>query len=247
MQPQKPPKPSFRCAIFHKLSPLRTVTVESEGAVGATGAVAAILIGVPGTICSGWTMPGLMAASSCQRWPSPKFICASFHNESPYFTMTLRGPAAFEIAGAAGAGCVVGATPRGQYATSPSSGVEISSAFANSGAIGASCTAGTSVFGFETANLEFTAIAREVEEVESIRVAGVRLGTGVGAIGFGSTNRVFNVGVPSSAFGNTGAVGALRGVASTTFGSGIVNSGFAEARTAFATGRWYSASSPVCE
>src|ERR1700720_4613740 len=140
MQPQKPPKPSFRCAIFHKLSPFRTVTVESEGAVGATGAVAAILIGVPGTICSGWTMPGLMAASSCQRWPSPKFICASFHNESPYFTMTLRGPAAFEIAGAASVDCVVGAT-------NPNSGIETTSGFANTGATGFSCATDAGTFG----------------------------------------------------------------------------------------------------
>src|ERR1700675_1033971 len=102
MQPQNPPKPSFFCAIFHKLSPLLTVTVESEGADGATGAVVAILIGMPGTMWSGLTMLGLMAASSCQRWPSPKLICASFHNESPYFTMMLRGTAALEIVGGAG-------------------------------------------------------------------------------------------------------------------------------------------------
>src|SRR6202051_3264133 len=145
MQPQNPPKPSFFCAIFHKLSPLRTFTLESEGAVGATGAVAAMLIGVPGTMCWGLTMPGLMAASSCQRWPSPKFICASIHNESPYFTMTLRGPAALENAGAVGAGCVVG-----RNAAKPTSGIELSSACANTGAIGASCAAGTSMFGFET-------------------------------------------------------------------------------------------------
>src|ERR1700675_1221914 len=105
MQPQNWPKPNFFCAIFHRLSPLRTLTVESEGADGATGAVAAMLIGMPGTMCSGLTMPGLMAASSCQRWPSPKLIFASFHNESPYLTMMLRGPTAFEMAGAAGAGC----------------------------------------------------------------------------------------------------------------------------------------------
>src|SRR6202049_3233395 len=133
MQPQNPPKPNFFWAIFHKLSPLRTVTSESEGAVGATGAVAAMLIGVPGTMCWGLTMPGLMAANSCQRWPSPKFICASFHNESPYFTMMLRGPAAFEIVGAAG--CVASAPAPGQDATNPISGVETSSAFANTGAI----------------------------------------------------------------------------------------------------------------
>src|ERR1700686_1463466 len=138
MQPQNPPKPSFFCAIFHKLSPLRTFTLESEGAVGATGAVAAMLIGVPGTMCWGLTMPGLMTANSCQRWPSPKFICASFHNESPYFTMTLRGPAAFENVGAAGDGWVVGVTTLGQDATNPISGVGITSAFAKTGAIGAS-------------------------------------------------------------------------------------------------------------
>src|SRR6202040_2341153 len=131
MQPQNPPKPSFFWAIFHKLSPLCTVTLESFGAVGATGAVAAMLMGVPARMCSGLTMAGLMAASSCQRWPSPKFICASFHNESPYFTIMLRGPAALEIDGAADAGGVVGAT-------NPSSGNETTSAFANTGAMGAS-------------------------------------------------------------------------------------------------------------
>src|ERR1700719_3947244 len=148
MQPQNRPKPSFFWAIFHKLSPLRTVTLESFGAVGGTGAVAVMLMGVPGTMCWGLTMPGLMAASSCQRWPSPRFICASFHKESPYFTMMLRGPAAFEIA-------------LGRKATNPISGVENGSTFANTGGIGAWCIVGTSMFGFETANFGFAAIDRE--------------------------------------------------------------------------------------
>src|ERR1700730_6916960 len=143
MQPQNPPKPNFFCAIFHKLSPLRTVTAESAGTEGSTGAVAAILIGVPGTMCSGLTMPGLMAANSCQRWPSPRLICASFHNESPYFTMMLRGPDAFEMAAAVGEGWIVEATAFGQDAANPISGVEINSAFASTGAIGASCDVGT--------------------------------------------------------------------------------------------------------
>src|ERR1700693_1553288 len=156
MQPQNPPKPSFFCAIFHKLSPLRTVTSESEGAVGATGALPAMLIGVPGTMCWGLTMPGLMAANSCQRWPSPKFICASFHNESPYFTIMLRDPAAFEIAGAASVDCVEGAT-------NPNSGNETTSGFANTGATGISCAIDAGMSGFETANMVFAAIVREME------------------------------------------------------------------------------------
>src|ERR1700688_1509753 len=227
MQPQNPPKPSFSCAIFHKLSPLRTVTLESEGAVGATGAVAAMLIGMPGTMCWGLTMPGLMAANSCQRWPSPKFICASFHNESPYFTMMLRGPAAREIDGAADAGCVVGAT-------NPSSGNETTSAFANTGATGASCAAGASMFGFETANFDLAAIVRGLEVVGA---ACVRLGVGAGTMGFASTNSVFNFTAFKSVFGNTSAAGVLCGVDSRAFGLGTTNSGFAEASTAFATGR----------
>src|ERR1700736_2111308 len=110
-------------------------------------------------------MPGLTAANSCQRWPSPKLICANFHNESPYLTMTLRGPSAFEIDGADGTGNVVGASAPGQDATNPISGVETSSAFAKTGAIGASSTVGASMFGFETANFAFTANAFEVELV----------------------------------------------------------------------------------
>src|SRR3984893_4187337 len=228
MQPQNAPKPSFFCAIFHKLSPLRTVTLESEGEVGATGVVPAILMGVPGTMCSGLTMLGLMAASSCQRWPSPRFICANFHNESPYFTMTLRGPAAFEKAGAVGAGCIVG-----RKAANPRSGVGIDSAFANTGAIGASYTAGTSMFGFETANFVFPANA---PKVENVCAAGLGLGVGAGTFGFAGTNSEFNFSAFNSAFGNTGAVGALGGVTSTVFGLGATNSSFADASTAFATG-----------
>src|ERR1700730_5095613 len=229
MQPQNAPKPSFFCAIFHKLSPLRTVTLESEGEVGATGVVPAILMGVPGTMCSGLTMLGLMAASSCQRWPSPRFICANFHNESPYFTMTLRGPAAFEKAGAVGAGCIVG-----RKAANPRSGVGIDSAFANTGAIGASYAAGTRMFGFETANFAFAATDLEVE---NRGVLGTCLGVGAGTFGFAGAKSVFNFSAVNSVFGNTGAMGVLRDVSSTTFGFGAMNSGLADASTALATGR----------
>src|ERR1700693_4099977 len=104
IQPQNPPKPSFFCAILHKLSPLRTATLGSEGGSGATSVVPVILHRVPCRLWFGSTMPGLIAASSCQRWPSPKFICASFHNESPNFTIMLRGPDALENVGAVGAG-----------------------------------------------------------------------------------------------------------------------------------------------
>ena len=143
--------------------------------------------------------------------------------------MTLRGPAAFEKAGAAGAGCVVG-----RKAANPRSGVGIDSAFANTGAIGASYAAGTSMFGFETPNFVFVANA---PEVENVCVAGLSLGVGVGAFGFAGTNSVFNFSAVNSVFGNTGAVGVLGGVDSTTFGFGAMNSGFTDASTAFATGR----------
>src|ERR1700692_236499 len=228
MQPQNPPKPSFFWAIFHKLSPLCTVTLESFGAVGATGAVVAMLIGVPGRMCSGLTMPGLMAASSCQRWPSPKFICASFHNESPYFTMMLRGPAAFEIAGATSVGCVGGAT-------NPGAGNETTSGLANTGATGISRTTDAGMFGFETANMVFAAIVREMETASA---AVARLGVGAGTIGVGSTSRVFNLGAFKSEVGKSGAAGALWVVGSTAFGLAATNSGFAYANIAFVTGRW---------
>ena len=141
----------------------------------------------------------------------------------------LRGPAAFEKAGDAGAGGVVG-----RNAASPSSIVAIDSAVVNTGAMGASCAVGTSMPGFETTNFPFAAIAPEVENVEAV---GTCLGVGAATFGFAGTNSVFNFSVFKSVFRNTGAVGVSRGVGSTAFGFGATNSRFEDASSAFATGR----------
>jgi hypothetical protein len=79
----------------------------------------------------------------------------------------LRGPDAFEIAGAVGEGWIVDAPAFGQAAIDPVPGVETTSAFANTGAIGASCDVGASTFGFETANLAFATMTRDDEMTEA--------------------------------------------------------------------------------
>ena len=70
----------------------------------------------------------------------------------------LRGADAFEIAGATSVGCVAGAT-------NPGSGNETTSGFAKTGATGISCATDAGMFGFETANMVFAAIVRELETV----------------------------------------------------------------------------------
>jgi hypothetical protein len=70
--------------------------------------------------------------------------------------MMLRGADAFEIAGAATVGCVVGAT-------NPGADNETTSGFGNTGATGVSGATDAGMFGFETANMVFAAIVREME------------------------------------------------------------------------------------
>jgi len=85
IQGQSAPRPNVVCAIFHNVSPLRTLifsaVLETEERVG-------MLICAPAAIRCGFSIPGFTASSSRHREPLPKFCCASFQSESPRCTVT---------------------------------------------------------------------------------------------------------------------------------------------------------------
>jgi hypothetical protein len=85
MQDQEEAWPKWARAILESESPFSTVIVVAarteEIAAGRS-------ICEPASMWLASRMFGLAASSSCQRRPWPRFCSASFHNESPCFTIT---------------------------------------------------------------------------------------------------------------------------------------------------------------
>src|SRR5882724_8559718 len=94
MQFQYSPWPKRDCAMAQSVSPFFTTIFVAGAEVFSD--VAASFTGrervVPGMMRSGFVTAGLMATSSCQREPLPKFFCASVQSESPTWTVIVVTP-----------------------------------------------------------------------------------------------------------------------------------------------------------